>query len=164
MCTEIVDELNWIFRHCLLQWSNWDGNGRGAGRRAAQGSDDREKSFVCQYDQCDKAFFRKDHLIRHQRIKHGKPYGVDTQVVYYCHFADCGRMFYKNASLHRHMNDAHGYGKQLLSQRLLMALLILFPLSLSFSVLVSTCAFWQPFHAMPIIGICLILTRPRFWS
>lgn len=93
------------------EWSNWESR-RGTNKRSAKTDDDREKSFVCQYDDCDKAFYRRDHLIRHQRIKHGKPFGVDSQTVFYCHFANCGKIFYKNASLHRHMNDAHGFVPQ----------------------------------------------------
>lgn len=63
----------------------------------------RLKSFECQYSGCTKAFFRKDHLTRHQRIKHGKPYGVESQNVYKC----CGKTFYKHRSLLKHIKDTH---------------------------------------------------------
>jgi len=68
------------------------------------------KQFVCQYEDCDKAFFRKDHLIRHQRQKHGKPFGVDSQLIYYCYDGNCGKTFYNVASLRRHMIMIHNYG------------------------------------------------------
>jgi uncharacterized Zn-finger protein len=81
----------------------------GPGWRRTGESD--EKTFVCQYSDCNKAFYRKDHLTRHQRQKHGKPFGVDSQLVFYCHNAECGKMFYKVSTLRRHMVEAHQYGE-----------------------------------------------------
>lgn len=78
-------------------------------RRRHRESD--QKSFMCQYEGCDKAFYRKDHLVRHQRQKHGKPFGVDSQIVFYCHDTDCSKMFYKVSTLRRHMVEAHNYGE-----------------------------------------------------
>jgi Zinc finger, C2H2 type len=75
-------------------------------RRRRHGDDD-EKTFVCQYESCDKAFYRKDHLVRHQRQKHGKPFNSDTKLVYYCHDPECGQMFYQVSRLRRHVEECH---------------------------------------------------------
>jgi len=36
------------------------------------------KSFRCHYENCDKMFYRKYHLLRHQRLKHWQPYVQDN--------------------------------------------------------------------------------------
>jgi len=101
----------------LFQWSSANGNtvndsssGTSTKNQRRRHHDSDDKSFACQYDGCDKAFYRKDHLVRHQRQKHGKPYGVDSQIVFYCHNTDCNKMFYKVSTLRRHMVEAHNYG------------------------------------------------------
>jgi len=72
--------------------------------------DSENKNFVCQYQDCDKAFFRKDHLVRHQRQKHGKPFGVDNQVIFYCDRDGCDKTFYKKSAVHRHVAMFHSSG------------------------------------------------------
>jgi hypothetical protein len=77
------------------------------GVRRRRTSSSHEKIFACQYENCSKSFYRKDHLTRHQRQKHGKPFGIDAQVTYYCHDISCGKSFFKISTLHRHMTEAH---------------------------------------------------------
>jgi len=79
-----------------------------ANRRRNRGAD--TKNYLCQYQYCDKAFFRKDHLVRHQRQKHGKPFGADSQIVYYCYYEGCGKTFYKMSALERHLSASHSNG------------------------------------------------------
>ena len=101
--------------HCLvLQPAIWDSENASGDNSfyltaiSSQDSSDELRPYICQYPDCDKSFKRKDHLLRHQRSFHGKPWGVDSETVFYCHISECGRVFYKNHSLQRHMHDVHG--------------------------------------------------------
>jgi len=95
----------------VLQWDNFnDSVDQKSAYKRRRMRESHEKSYLCQYENCNKAFFRKDHLVRHQRQKHGKPFGVDCQSIYYCYESTCNRSFYQVSSLHRHMVKKHSYG------------------------------------------------------
>jgi len=42
-----------------------------------QTRDSNSKNFYCHYEDCDKVFYRKYHLLRHQRLKHYQPFAKD---------------------------------------------------------------------------------------
>lgn len=74
-------------------------------RRSRGGS--TVKTVVCQYPDCGKTFCHSYHLYRHQREKHGRRFGVISQMSFMCRYPECGRVFYRMASLWNHENLVH---------------------------------------------------------
>lgn len=68
------------------------------------------KTVVCQYPDCGKTFCHSCHLYRHQRLKHGRRFGVVAQTSFSCQFPECGKIFYRKASLINHNFAVHNLG------------------------------------------------------
>ncbi|ESO07078.1 hypothetical protein HELRODRAFT_184146 [Helobdella robusta] len=68
------------------------------------------KTVVCQYPDCGKTFCHSCHLYRHQRLKHGRRFGVVAQTSFHCQISGCGKVFYRRASLVNHNFNVHNIG------------------------------------------------------
>lgn len=68
---------------------------------------DQRKCYTCEFDGCNLSFYQSSTLYRHQRIKHGRRFGVVDQRSFFCPFPDCGRVFYRELALIKHQRHVH---------------------------------------------------------
>jgi general transcription factor IIIA len=66
-------------------------------------SHNNERSFVCKYEECDKGYFRKEHLDQHILGAHTK------ERVHKCNWEGCDKSFMTGSRLKRHLETHEGH-------------------------------------------------------